>query len=124
MCKIVLNSSIHGVTSGYLVNYAKKSLFYSGRIRGATSSLDDGARHFRRHAFMGGSGSGVACGQLSSVVDSMFCGHIVGVAPERRGGAVFRGGEGAGGVLVFENRLKQTCIHVRYILNINNNSYF
>lgn len=103
MSKMVLNSSIHAVTSGYLANYAKKSLFYSRGIRGATSSLDDGARHFRRHAFMGGSGGGVACGQLSSVVDSMFCGRIAGVAPKRRGGAVLRGGEGVGGVLVFEN---------------------
>lgn len=53
-----------------------------------TPSLDDGARHFRRHAFMGGSGGGVVCVQLSSVADSMFCGRIVGVVLERRGGAV------------------------------------
>ena len=73
MCKIVLNSSIHGVTSGYLVNYAKKSLFYSREFRrGLTPSLDDGARHFRRHAFVGGSGGDVVRGQLSNVVDSML----------------------------------------------------
>ena len=89
MCKIVLNSSIHGVTSGYLVNYAKKSLFYSGGVRrGLTSSLDDGARHFRRHAFAGGGGGGVACVQLSSVADWVFCGRIVGVVLECWGGAV------------------------------------
>ena len=50
--------------------------------------------------------------------------HCGGSAGAQGRGCVSRRRGGFGGVLVFENRLKQTCIHVRYILNINNNSYF